>query len=554
MSTFTNDEFAILNTRGFKPASGYSPIRMVKSHNISYTGYGNYSAQTADDIPPCILDLGLYGNFVNGSKNGTYDAWFSDIAADADSYPIGAKGIRITVTNPVINGVQEGRCAVVFIDKDGNVLSGGESTITTDNSVMGEILMRAVSPCYVTVSYRQDITPPRMMFGLKFSLWGKDSMSGDYHLYTDRAIHQGVEGTYVDNEPWYNWYKQLENDSWFDPESQTPDMEEGGGGGGFTRDSDTVGFPALPAFDICGADFIRLYSLTNAQLSDFGDYLWDNNFFNSIIKNQASPFENIIGLFITPLLGELTTAPDTIQIGNVDTGVSASRLSVSIIEKDFGQVDFAELYKNFADYSPYTKLQIYLPFIGKREINPDNYMDGKMWLKYQMDVFSGSCVAHLMAIRHGKTFIVDSYNGNLNSQIPICGANYASMYQAQINGVMTMMSGAVSQNAGAVVGGAANAIFAKPTYEKAGTLTGSFGRFAVKTPYIFFDTPQVREGKNYRNLHGYMSNIYVQLNTCKGFTKVKYIDMDGITAPDSVKERIRQKLSDGIYIHEIPSP
>ena len=48
---------------------------------------------------------------------------------------------------------------------------------------------------------------------------------------------------------------------------------------------------------------------------------------------------------------------------------------VFLYEKDFGQINLQELYRNFADYAPYTKLRIYLPGAGVRELNPDDYMD-----------------------------------------------------------------------------------------------------------------------------------------------------------------------------------
>ena len=70
MSEFNLDELELLKNRGFKPAPGYNPIKIVPSHNISYTGYGLYNTQTADTAPPVLLDLGLYGNAIQGDVNG----------------------------------------------------------------------------------------------------------------------------------------------------------------------------------------------------------------------------------------------------------------------------------------------------------------------------------------------------------------------------------------------------------------------------------------------------------------------------------------------------
>ena len=555
MSEFNLDELEILSQRGFKPAPGYSPIKIVNSHNISYSGYGNMNEQTADTAPPVIMDLGLYYDFVNGNKNGTFDIWFSDISAGTAGSPANAKGIRATITNPVIAGIQEGQIYLQFIDENGAALSGGESTITTDATVMGEAIPRLASNCYITVTYRTDITPNMLMFGLKYSLFGQSSMPPyEYHLYTPNAIKQGVMGTYVANEPWYHWYYELKNDNWYDPESAAKESTTGGGGGALFRDCDYVGIPALPSLDICNSNFVSLYQVSDASLSALGVWMWDPSWESSLVKNVTDPMQNIISFAAIPLSSELSVVADTIQIGNKKSAIAANKLTASVIQKDMGTIDITELGKAFYDYSPYQKLQIYLPYIGKRELNPDDYMNGKIHLVYQIDCYTGQCIAHLQAIKNGKTYVVDSYNGNVLAQYPLTGANYLSAYQASINGLMTMMSGAMSGSPSSVVGGAMDVITAKPTYEKSGTLTGASGRYGVKTPYVFFDTPQMIEAQNYRLLHGYPSNTYQKLSDCKGFTQVKYIDVSGIEMTDAEKQELISLLESGVYINNPPTP
>ena len=68
MATFDADALDILINRGFKPANGYNPIVLMPSHNISYSGYGNVTVQTADSAPPVIKDLGLFYDFINNKS------------------------------------------------------------------------------------------------------------------------------------------------------------------------------------------------------------------------------------------------------------------------------------------------------------------------------------------------------------------------------------------------------------------------------------------------------------------------------------------------------
>lgn len=552
MAAFTPEELDILSVRGFEPADGYDPLKFTYSHNVTYDMY--YTDQESTEFPFYITDVGYQSTLKSSVVGLDKTVWFSKVSSGSDSTPPNAVGLHI-VGGTHGSSPAWGDITVYFIDEQGNDLPNPfyitmEGIPEASFDVTGRL-------AYLVLCYRTDITPPSFHFGINYSIAkynGFPHDPDDITVLSDRMVHLGYQGAGVPNSPFYEWYYTNRDSSWYDSESQVPDLSEGGGGGGFSRSSDVVGFPTLPTFDICASDFIRLYKLTTAELTNLGNFLWSNSFYDNILKNQQSPFENIISLHLVPLLSEITTTNANIQIGNLDTGVASSLASGSLYEKDFGTVDFNELYANFADYAPFTKLQIYLPYIGKRSLNPDQYMDGKIHLKYQMDILTGSCVAHLMAIRHNRTFIVDSYNGNINTQMPVSGVNYATMYQSQINGLATMAMGGLLGQGGAMLSGLNQMTFAKPDYEKAGTLTGSYGRFAVKTPYIFFDTPQLRAADTYRKLHGYVSNLNLTLSVCRGFTQVKYIDTTTLDMTDTEKQELINILSDGVYINDPPTP
>lgn len=538
MALFTQDELDLIFNRGFKPAPGYSPIIPAQMTRVVVNPYVTVNAATI--TPASIFDCGIMGDLIQGSKDGTYDIWFSDVATPSDGHPPDAKGIHLDITHAESGGVLNAYFNITLLDSEGNTIPNynwGGST----GGISGNRFNALLHNCYICLYYRTDISNPHLCFALKYSCFQDDV------LKTDRALETIDSGISTPDQPWYDWFLELADTPWFDPESAAPEMEGGGGGGGFYRISDVVGFPPLPTLDICDTGFISLYQISPATLNALAQYMWDDSFVNTISKLWSDPMQNIISLSIVPLGPELKYLEDAVYIGNVASSIRANRLTESMYIKDFGTVNFKENFKSFGDYAPFQKLQIYLPWIGKRELNPDDYMDGTMHLQYQIDVFSGQCIAHLKALKHGKEYVVDSYNGNVSAQFPITGANFASMYQASINGLMTMMSGTV----GGLIAGASQQITAKPTYEKSGTLSGNNGRFGVKTPYIFFDTPQLKESKGYRKLHGYPSNMYEKLGNCTGYVEVKYMDINGINAPEEVKDRILQKLHQGIHIHEV---
>lgn len=552
MATFTNDELAILALRGFEPAEGYDPLGYTRSHYQTFDMY--YGDQISQDFIKPIIPLSYLDN-LNFIPAGTYNTivWKSKIESDSASTPPGAIGIKIYNTSHSVEvspGVYDSRgdIYVYFVDDQDNQLSNEfhinlEGINDASFDLPGNL-------AYLVLCYREDITPPHFQFGVAYKLARRYTSDPDETptVLSDRAVHLGTQATGVPNEPFYSWYNDNKNSAWYDEESQVPELPEGGGGGEFFRENSNIGTTPLPTFNLCATNFMKTYKLTTAQLSDFGNYCWDNNFFNSIVKNWQSPFENIIALNLMPLDGELDTTNENIQIGNVDTGVSAKRVTTQCYKKDMGEINVKEFYANFADYAPFSKLAIMLPMIGKRELNPDEYMKGKIHLYYNIDVITGTCVAELIAIKNGYYHLVDAYQGNIATQIPITGTNYLQAYSQIASGLVGMSSGM----AGGLVAGVNSILTAKPSYEKSGSFSGSASRLTTKKPYIFFDTPQLKASDTFRSLHGYVSNQYVQLGTCKGYTVVKYMDMKTISLTASEKDELKQILETGVYINDPP--
>ena len=528
-----------LFVRGFEPADGYDPLCFVECHNQTFDTY--YSEQIMQDIPYHITELQPLGMMKSSVVGLDKTVWFSKVSAGSDSTPAGACGIRVVGGTHSEGGENWGDVTVYFLDENGNTL--GNSFFINMAGINDASFAPAGNMTYLVLCYRTDITPNQLQFGISYNFWrymGYPPSIDDMRLLSDRAVHLGTQMVGVPNEPFLSWYEQNKNSPWYSPSSQVPDLTEGGGGGSLFRQSIDVPFPPLPPFEICNSDFIRLYNLTPAQLTDLGNYLWSDNFFDNIIKNWTSPLENIISLSVVPLIA-FDGSNATIQIGNANTGVSAKRLSNSRYQRNMGVVNIKEMYRNFADYSPFQRLKIYLPYIGVRELNPDDYMNGSIEVLYQIDVFTGVCVAHLMAHKKNKNYVVDTYNGNITMQIPITGANYMSAFQASLNGL-------VANATGNILGGAMQGMNIKPSYEKSGTLTGQNGRLGVKYPYVFFDTPQFKAPKGFKDIHGYISNLSVIIGESFGYNEVSYINLDDLTATDNEKQELRQILEAGVFV------
>lgn len=554
MASFTPEQLNTIMVRGFE-GDGVAPIIPTYMSHLFYEGIP-YMA--CNDTPNFILDIGDIDDWVSGNIHFSKLFWVSAVTAHSDDDYNNAVQIAVTIGD---DGNGHGTIQIKFADEDDNPLTPSYQNIGITNGD-GAFIYRG--HCYLFLGY--DTRDNELLFGVKYELLttaGLDPVTtmGCFEVYGSQ---------WTPNLPWKYWLEQNDSD-FYDLETQTPEMMPGGGGGGFYRPSDTIGFSGLPSLDALDFGFMSIYKMGSGDMQSLAHYLWTSDFVTNIKKLWTDPFDNIISIAFIPLNAELTGASGNVQIGNIDTGVPGFKLSKSMYEKDFGTLNFNEIYKNFADYSPFTRLKIFLPSVGVKEINPDDYMDGQMHLMSYIDVFTGTIVYQLMSIRHGRTHVVDSYEGNIKTEIPITGRNFIDAYKAVFNGMTSLVSGGLSGgnlitkagkiNAGAV-GGVANSAIGfgtdllsiKPTYEKTGSLSGSATRISPHVPYVFFDTPQFREPTKYRHLHGYMSNIYQRIGDCKGYTEVKYMDMKNINLTDTEKEELKNILETGVYINDPPTP
>lgn len=337
-----------------------------------------------------------------------------------------------------------------------------------------------------------------------------------------------------------------------DPNPSGPD----GGGGEYKWPNENIPVPGLPTHSAASAGFLRIYNISESELNDLASELWDPSFWNTIVKNFESPFDNIISLSLIPYNGFAGTL-EPVQIGNYTATVSADKLGNTYYELDCGNVTLSEQwgYGNFLDMQ--TKMQLYLPFCSSIPIDPVEFMYGTINIKYHFDIFSGSCLAFVTAIRDGVTHVLYAVPGNLKTEIPINARNYVSVYASAISAGASMfgaVGSAAAGNIGGAVGGLASAakelMTMKPDYQKAGNQGGTAGLMNIPYPYLIATVPKCYEPENYKALHGYMSLKEGKIGDFSGFLQVKngFDELDTIACTEEEKNLIKAALSEGIYI------
>lgn len=346
------------------------------------------------------------------------------------------------------------------------------------------------------------------------------------------------------------------------PYPSIPDSGVAGGGGSGTDTSDSNPVPLLPSVSAIGTGMCRLYNPTVAQLIDLGAWLWGSGLdLTQLKKIFSDPMDVILGCSVFPVSMPTETTPQTIIFGNIDSQISSRVVSSQYTSYDLGQIDVTSYYNSYLDFSPYTKMQIYLPFIGMKSINVDEFMSTadvakRIGVTYSIDLLSGACVAHIYLNVGSTSTLLYEFGGTCNTQIPLNSRDYTATVQSLLGivggsaaaGVAAFMLpeaipavvGAAGVVGGMVMNAAKNTVASKPTVEHAGGIGGSTGIMGSRKAYLIIERPNLCHPENQEHFTGYPGFLYRTVNQLNGYTKFINFELQNIHATEPELEEIKE--------------
>lgn len=349
-------------------------------------------------------------------------------------------------------------------------------------------------------------------------------------------------------------------DDYSNPYSSDGTAGPGGGDGtlpGSGLDSvDPAEIPDLPAISAADLGFITMYNPTSAQLKLLSDYMWSNAFDLVTYKKLFSdPMQSIIGLSIVPVAPTIGGSKN-VHFGTIDSGISMSYLSTNYVQLDCGSVAVEKYIGCFMDNDPYTKISIYLPFIGIRQLSADDIIGGSIHVVYNIDVLTGACACF---IEHSTRGVLYSYNGSCITNVPLTAVNFSGAIQNAVSAIGSavgmaagMATGAAPLTAMSAIGlmtSAANtALNSKPSVQRSGNLGGSAGILSIMNPYVIIERPALSVPNKVQHYAGQTSNITMNLVDCKGFTMCEFVHLDGISATTDEIMEIESLLKVGVIL------
>ena len=297
----------------------------------------------------------------------------------------------------------------------------------------------------------------------------------------------------------------------------------------------------------------NLYNPTLAQVKQFSRWLWGSDGLNldQLKKLLQDPMQAIIGLHVmyaTPTTG----ANRDIQVGYINSGVQSKIVTEQYTEIDCGTVRINEYFGDARDYSPYTQVYCYLPFIGIVELNADDVVNSTLGIKYKIDVLTGCCLAQLTVKKYGLDAVLYTYTGNCAVQMPITSGNYLSTVSSLLGAVVSGAAAVATGGALApvAIGAAANAMGggARASVAMSGSLGSNAGAMGIRKPYLIIKRVESADANGYNEFYGYPTNKRVNLSQLTGYVRVKDINLSGTNATEDEQNEIVTLLKEGVIL------
>ena len=246
--------------------------------------------------------------------------------------------------------------------------------------------------------------------------------------------------------------------------------------------------------------FVNIYNPTQAQLVDAANKLFMN--FDSGQVVNISPYIVSIHKVFVPVSTDAEFQP--IKFGKYNTQVNSKVVNQKVARVSCGKVTVPELYHNALDYSPFTTVRIWLPFLGFYDLSIDELSNKEIELTYAIDLVNGKALAEIS----NDDGVIYRFVGTAYAQEPYHTESLNNMSTAYINGAYNM---------------------------------------ADFTPYLLIERPINLTPSN-NDLEGLPTYKVVTIGDMKGYLRCRKVFATDMIATEAEKNEIETLLHDGVLV------
>ena len=255
--------------------------------------------------------------------------------------------------------------------------------------------------------------------------------------------------------------------------------------------------PAEPTEEL---PFVNIYTPTQAQLVDAANALFMNFDTGNVV--DINPYIVSIHKVFVPVSTDEAFQP--IKFGKYNTQVNSKVVNKKVSRVSCGKVTVPELYHNALDYSPFTTVRIWLPFLGFYDLSIDELSNKEIELTYTIDLVNGKALAEIS----NDDGVIYRFVGTAYAQEPYHTESLNNMSTAYINGAYNM---------------------------------------ADFTPYLLIERPINLTPSN-NDLEGLPTYKVVTIGDMKGYLRCRKVFATDMIATEAEKNEIEALLRDGVLV------
>lgn len=309
-------------------------------------------------------------------------------------------------------------------------------------------------------------------------------------------------------------------------------------------------------------DATQGYNLT--QLNDclFLADFWQN------LKNKFEGLSDPLSMIISTI--ELPFTPNSsgtkiMKLGGItvvdsnDQPILVNKIGSRYEKRTCGSISLKEVWGSEKDYTQ-CSVEIYLPYVGVREIDVDLAVNYTLTLYANIDRWTGDILYSLYATNKLSSykymtseFVAYRWTGNCAKQVPLGKVDNSSA-------ILSLLGMPIKATMGVVTGGAVGGAIAtggallntdlSPIVQSSGSIAGSVGRMDLKYPYLIIKRGVPSYPNNWRTEFGAPRYQELRVGDISGYTEFAEIHADDIPgATDSEKAEIENLLKSGVFIN-----
>ena len=176
--------------------------------------------------------------------------------------------------------------------------------------------------------------------------------------------------------------------------------------------------------------FVNVYNPTQKELIDAANALF-MNFSTGQVVDTSKYIVAIHKVFVPVSTNE---ALQPIKFGSYNTQVNSKVVKLRTARVSCGKVTVPELHHNALDYSPYTTVRIWLPFLGFFDLSIDELSNKEVELTYTIDLVNGKALAEIS----NDDGVIYRFVGTAYSREPYHTESLNNVSTVYINGAYNM--------------------------------------------------------------------------------------------------------------------